>query len=170
MTTATIFYNSPLGTLEISADEAGIHKLLFVSTAKNGMKETNRVEYAAPTNTVLKNCVAQLNDYFSGNNLNFDLSLLQKGTPFQQNVWDELLNIQPGQTISYLQLSKKLGNVKAIRAVGTANGKNNIAIIVPCHRVIGSKGDLVGYAGDLWRKKWLLEHEAKYTNGVQTLF
>ena len=170
MTTETIFYNSPLGTLEISADEACIHKLLFVSTAKNGIKETNTIEYKVPTNAVLKNCVAQLNEYFSGNNLNFDLSLLQKGTPFQQNVWNELVNIQPGQTISYLQLSKKMGNVKAIRAVGTANGKNNIAIIVPCHRVIGSKGDLVGYAGDLWRKKWLLEHEAKYTNGVQSLF
>lgn len=170
MKTATIFYNSPLGTLEISAEDTSICKLLFVSTAKNGIEETNRVEYTAPTNTVLKKAVTQLNDYFSGNNLHFDLSLLQKGTPFQQNVWKELVNIQPGQTISYLQLSKNLGNVKAIRAVGTANGKNNIAIIVPCHRVIGSKGDLVGYAGDLWRKKWLLDHEAKYTNGVQTLF
>ena len=170
MTTETIFYNSPLGTLEISANEECISKLLFVSTAKNGMKEINRVENTIPTTAVLKNCVAQLNEYFSGNNLNFDLPLNQKGTSFQQNVWEELVKIQPGQTISYLQLSKNLANVKAIRAVGTANGKNNIAIIVPCHRVIGSKGDLVGYAGDLWRKKWLLEHEAKYVNGVQSLF
>lgn len=89
---------------------------------------------------------------------------------FQEKVWQELLKIAPGQTISYMQLSKRLGDVKAIRAVGTANGKNTVAIIVPCHRVIGSNGDLVGYGGELWRKKWLLDHEAKYSNGVQTLF
>lgn len=170
MLTETIFYNSPLGTLEITADENNIHKLLFISTAKNGVHETNTIEYKVPTTAVLKNCVTQLNDYFSGSNLNFDLPLHQNGTSFQQRVWSELLNIQPGQTLSYLQLSKKLENIKAIRAVGTANGKNNIAIIVPCHRVIGSNGALVGYAGDLWRKKWLLDHEAKYTNGVQSLF
>jgi methylated-DNA-[protein]-cysteine S-methyltransferase len=73
-------------------------------------------------------------------------------------------------TISYLELSKRIGNVKAIRAVGTANGNNSICIIVPCHRVIGSNGDLIGYGGDLWRKQWLLEHEGKIANGVQTLF
>ena len=114
--------------------------------------------------------MAQLEDYFSGKNLKFDLALGQQGTDFQQKVWAELCNISEGKSISYHELSRRLGNVKAIRAAGTANGKNNIAIIVPCHRVIGSNGTLVGYAGGLWRKKWLLEHEAKCCNGLQTLF
>ena len=94
----------------------------------------------------------------------------QVGTEFQQSVWNELARIPYGRTISYHELSKRIGNTKAIRAVGSANGNNNICIIVPCHRVIGSNGDLVGYGGDLWRKKWLLEHEGKTVNGVQTLF
>ena len=102
--------------------------------------------------------------------MEFDLPMNQKGTEFQQKVWAALLNIKAGNAISYLILSKRLGDVKAIRAVGTANGRNNISIIVPCHRVIGSNGTLVGYGGDVWRKQWLLEHEAKYTNGVQSLF
>ena len=85
-------------------------------------------------------------------------------------MWEQLLKINYGKTISYLELSKRVGDAKAIRAVGTTNGKNQIAIIVPCHRVIGSDGSLTGYAGELWRKKWLLEHEGKYANGVQTLF
>jgi methylated-DNA-[protein]-cysteine S-methyltransferase len=91
-------------------------------------------------------------------------------TVFQQEVWKELMNIPFGKTISYHELSKRIKNIKAIRAVGAANGNNSIAIIVPCHRVIGRNGDLVGYAGDLWRKQWLLEHEAKLENGVQMLF
>ncbi|RYF79998.1 MAG: methylated-DNA--[protein]-cysteine S-methyltransferase [Chitinophagaceae bacterium] len=100
----------------------------------------------------------------------FKLPIKQAGTTFQQQVWKALQDIGPGKTISYLKLSKQLGNAKAIRAVGTANGKNNIAIIVPCHRVIGSNGSLVGYSGELWRKQWLLQHEAKYLQGVQSLF
>ena len=95
---------------------------------------------------------------------------MQAGTSFQQTVWAALRHIPHGKTLSYLQLSKNIGNKKAIRAVGAANGKNNIVIIVPCHRVIGSNGTLVGYGGDLWRKQWLLAHEAKYCNGVQMLF
>ncbi|HSN59418.1 MAG TPA: methylated-DNA--[protein]-cysteine S-methyltransferase [Ferruginibacter sp.] len=166
----SIYYKSPVGDLKISGNDTSIRELLFVDTNKNGSIENNSRAYLIPTSIVLKNCITQMDDYFSGRNLKFDLTLLQRGTSFQQQVWSELINIPAGQTISYLQLSKNLGNVKAIRAVGTANGKNNIAIIVPCHRVIGSNGDLVGYAGDLWRKKWLLAHEAKYVNGVQSLF
>ena len=94
----------------------------------------------------------------------------QDGTIFQQRVWSELLAIPYGKTISYLTLAKRLGDPKAIRAAASTNGKNNIAIIVPCHRVIGSNNDLVGYAGGLWRKRWLLEMETKITYGVQTLF
>ncbi|MCK5677367.1 MAG: methylated-DNA--[protein]-cysteine S-methyltransferase, partial [Flavobacteriaceae bacterium] len=89
----------------------------------------------------------------------FDLKLNPQGTDFQQNVWNELQRIPYGKTTSYLDQSKKMGNVKAIRAIASANGKNPIWIIIPCHRVIGSDGSLTGYAGGLWRKKWLLEHE-----------
>ncbi|MBL0356810.1 MAG: methylated-DNA--[protein]-cysteine S-methyltransferase [Chitinophagaceae bacterium] len=119
---------------------------------------------------LIQQCILQLQEYFEGKRKTFDLPLQQKGSAFQQNVWAQLLNISYGKTISYLELSKRVGDVKAIRAVGTANGKNQLAIIIPCHRVIGSDGSLTGYAGELWRKKWLLEHEGKFANGVQTLF
>jgi methylated-DNA-[protein]-cysteine S-methyltransferase len=98
------------------------------------------------------------------------LPIAHTGTEFQRKVWDQLILIPYGATISYLLLSKALGNVKAIRAVGAANGKNKISIIVPCHRVIGSTGQMVGYGGEIWRKKWLLEHEAKHQHGVRKLF
>ena len=94
----------------------------------------------------------------------------QHGTDFQQRVWNELLGIPFGKTISYLELARRLGDIKSIRAAASANGKNNIVIVVPCHRVIGSHNDLVGYGGGIWRKRWLLEHEAKIAHGVQTLF
>ena len=92
------------------------------------------------------------------------------GVSFQKKVWSELEKIPYGKTISYLQLAKKIGDVKAIRAAAGANGKNKLPIVVPCQRVIGSHGELVGYAGGLWRKQWLNEHEAKFASGVQTLF
>ena len=94
----------------------------------------------------------------------------QEGTPFQTKVWHELLNIPYGKTISYLELSRRLGDTKVVRAAASANGKNNISIIVPCHRVIGANRDLVGYGGGLWRKRWLLALENRIANGVQTLF
>ncbi len=108
--------------------------------------------------------------YFNGELRQFELPLHQPGTPFQQDVWNLLATIPYGKTISYMDLAKKTGDTKATRAVANANGKNNIAIIIPCHRVIGSNKELTGYAGGLWRKKWLLEHEAKIAHGVQTLF
>lgn len=119
---------------------------------------------------MLINCVEQLIQYFNGQRRVFELPLNQTGTPFQQEVWNLLVTIPFGKTISYLDLARKTGDSKATRAVANANGRNNIAIIVPCHRVIGSNKDLVGYAGGLWRKKWLLEHEMKVAYGVQTLF
>lgn len=109
---------------------------------------------------VLEDAVYQLQEYFEGQRETFNLQLNPQGTPFQQGVWEELLKIPYGKTMSYLELSKKLDNVKAIRAVAAANGKNPLWIIVPCHRVIGSDGSLTGYAGGLHRKKWLLEHES----------
>jgi len=119
---------------------------------------------------VAAKCKAQFDEYFSGKRKIFDLPIKQSGTLFQEKVWNELIKIPFGKTISYLQLSQKIGNVKLIRAVGTANGRNNLAIVVPCHRVIGSDGSLTGYAGGLSRKQWLLEHENKYANGVNLLF
>lgn len=94
----------------------------------------------------------------------------QEGTAFQRDVWNELMAIPFGRTISYIELARRIGDPKATRAVANANGRNNVAIIVPCHRVIGANKELIGYGGGLWRKKWLLEHEAKIAHGVQTLF
>jgi methylated-DNA-[protein]-cysteine S-methyltransferase len=115
-------------------------------------------------------CVEQLIQYFQGARRQFELPINQQGSDFQQSVWSELMLIPYGRTISYLELARKTGDTKATRAVANANGKNNVCIIVPCHRVIGSNKELVGYSGGLWRKKWLLELEAKVAHGVQTLF
>ena len=166
----SIYYNSPLGILQITSRGNTISELSFVNRKGSVKIKDEDAVFDKPRSAVMKKCIAQLNKYFSGKLFEFDLALAQEGTDFQQEVWSGLLKIKYGRTESYLSLSKRLGNPKAIRAVGTANGRNNIAIIVPCHRVIGSNGSLVGYGGDLWRKKWLLEHEAKYANGVQTLF
>lgn len=166
----TIYYKSPVGILKLTAEEDSLTELFFASTRKNGVKEEDINIFDNPVSPALQQTIAQLEEYFAGKRMEFDLPLNQKGTPFQQKVWAALMDIKAGNAISYLTLSKRLGDVKAIRAVGTANGRNNISIIVPCHRVIGSNGSLVGYGGDIWRKQWLLEHEAKYTNGVQSLF
>jgi methylated-DNA-[protein]-cysteine S-methyltransferase len=171
MNTETVYYKSPVGILEIRSNGSAISHVLFANSEWKGRAtDENTVSLDAPKTTAIKECIKQLEEYFAGKRFVFTLELAQEGTAFQQSVWKELLNIPYGQTISYLELSKRLGNVKAIRAVGTANGSNNISIIAPCHRVIGSNGSLVGYGGDLWRKKWLLEHEAKFAHGVQTLF
>jgi methylated-DNA-[protein]-cysteine S-methyltransferase len=119
---------------------------------------------------MLIQCIEQLIQYFNGERRIFELPINQTGTPFQQETWSLLMTIPYGKTISYLQLAIKTGDPKATRAVASANGKNNVAIIVPCHRVIGANRELVGYSGGLWRKKWLLEHEMKVAYGVQTLF
>ncbi|HJS00733.1 MAG TPA: methylated-DNA--[protein]-cysteine S-methyltransferase [Flavobacterium sp.] len=140
---------TPLGIAEIIGDENGIS---VISIADEG-------EVSTEIPTILQEAVNQLNDYFDGKRTDFDFKLNPKGTEFQQKVWLGLLEIPFGKTMSYLELSKKLGDVKAIRAVASANGKNPLWIVVPCHRVIGTDGSLTGYAGGLWRKKWLLEHE-----------
>lgn len=155
---------TPIGKIAIQADDAAVNAVLFVKEDENTMASERSCH------PIIARCAVQLHEYFAGQRKTFDLPLQQKGSPFQQNVWEQLLKINYGKTISYLELSKRVGDAKAIRAVGTTNGKNQIAIIVPCHRVIGSDGSLTGYAGELWRKKWLLEHEGKFANGVQTLF
>ena len=158
------YYHSPVGLLKISGTNDYISEVTFHDTTK---KVEGNKKHITP---MLINCVEQLIQYFNGERRIFELPLNQTGTPFQQGVWSELIAIPYGKTISYLDLARKTGDTKATRAVANANGKNNIAIIVPCHRVIGSNKDLVGYAGGLWRKKWLLELEAKVAHGVQTLF
>jgi methylated-DNA-[protein]-cysteine S-methyltransferase len=154
---------TPVGPVSIQANDDAV---TAVSFHNNDMAPVEN----GSSHPLIQKCAAQLQEYFEGKRKIFDLPLQQQGSAFQQNVWTQLLKIDYGKTVSYLELSKRIGDVKAIRAVGTTNGKNQIAIIVPCHRVIGSDGSLTGYAGGLWRKKWLLEHEGKFANGVQTLF
>jgi methylated-DNA-[protein]-cysteine S-methyltransferase len=165
-----VYYQSPVGVLEIRSTGSSISDVLFVNSWKGVQLNESELSFVKPKSPVIKACIKQLDEYFAGTRTAFTIHTSQVGTVFQQTVWKELCNIPYGRTISYLELSKRIGNVKAIRAVGTANGNNSISIIVPCHRVIGSDGTLVGYGGDLWRKKWLLEHEGKIANGVQTLF
>lgn len=145
------FIQTPLGIAKLEGDEQG---LAVVSVLNNENKTTGIIP------EVLEDAVYQLQEYFEGKRTEFSLNLNPQGTDFQKRVWAELENIPYGKTISYLDMSKKLGDVKAIRAAAAANGKNPLWIIVPCHRVIGSDGSLTGYAGGLHRKKWLLEHES----------
>jgi methylated-DNA-[protein]-cysteine S-methyltransferase len=154
----TAYIKTPIGIAKIVGDENGIST---ISVADDGF-----CSEIIPT--VIDETVSQLNDYFEGKRTDFTFKLNPSGTEFQQKVWKGLLEIPFGKTISYLELSEKLGDVKAIRAVATANGKNPLWIVVPCHRVIGTDGSLTGYAGGLWRKKWLLEHENPSTQ--QSLF
>jgi methylated-DNA-[protein]-cysteine S-methyltransferase len=154
----TAYIKTPLGIATIIGDENGIS---VISVSDEG-------EISTTIPAVLKEAVNQLNDYFEGKRNDFNFKLNPKGTEFQQKVWKGLLEIPFGKTCSYMDLSKKLGDVKAIRAVASANGKNPLWIVVPCHRVIGTDGSLTGYAGGLWRKKWLLEHENPTTQ--QSLF
>ena len=154
----SVIVHTPLGFAEITGDENGL-----VSITVSDMERPLDI-----IPEVLEDAVHQLKEYFEGVRKTFDLTLNPQGTDFQKRVWEALLAIPFGKTVSYLELSKRLGDVKAIRAVAAANGKNPLWIVVPCHRVIGSNGDLVGYAGGLHRKKWLLEHESP--SKQQTLF
>lgn len=154
----TVYIKTPLGMATIIGDENGIISIEVCDEA----------EVSSTIPRVLQEVVTQLSEYFEGKRKDFDLKLNPKGTEFQQKVWKALLEIPYGKTRTYLEQSKILGDVKAIRAVASANGKNPLWIVVPCHRVIGSDGSLTGYAGGLWRKKWLLEHENPSTQ--QSLF
>ena len=142
--------SSPLGMLEITGSHGVIFSVQFLDNKK-----------AKPTKVPasLQKCATQLEEYFSWKRKTFDVPLQPNGTSFQRHVWDALLKIPFGKTTSYLKLSRQLGDEKSIRAVASANGKNPIGIIIPCHRVIGSHGEMVGYAGGIKRKEWLLAHE-----------
>ncbi len=152
------YYDSPIGILELVATDNGLTGLYFAEENKDDER----------LNAILENTIQQLDEYFNEGRKEFDLPLDIQGTDFQKNVWEQLLTIPFGMTKTYLDIAKNLGDRNSLRAVGLANGKNKIAIIIPCHRVIGAKGDLTGFAGGIWRKKWLLDHESKYVQG--TLF
>ncbi len=154
MSSESIVYHSPIGFIEIKGTQDFVNAIIFHDEDPNIPPFIETEE-----NTLLKVAHDQIKEYFENGLRNFTIPILQEGTHFQQAVWKELIEIPFGKTISYLQLAKNLGDPKKIRAAGSANGKNNIAIVVPCHRVIGSDGNLVGYAGGLWRKEWLLIHE-----------
>lgn len=148
----TTYYLTPVGIAKISEDDGYISSIT--------LHNEEEVIIEDPQSDLLKVTIKQLDEYFAGERKFFDLPLKQSGTDFQQQVWQQLLAIEYGSTVSYAQLSNQMKNPLAIRAIAAANGKNSLWIVVPCHRVIGSDGSLTGYAGGLWRKQWLLEHEA----------
>ncbi len=146
---ARAYFSSPVGDLLIESENEKIITLGF-------LKDSKQEEMLSPA---IEQCKAELDEYFSGHRKFFSFALDLRGTEFQIKVWSELLNIPFGKTISYEELAIRIGNIKSIRAVGLANGQNPIAIVVPCHRVIGKNGELVGYGGGLEKKIWLLQHE-----------
>ncbi len=152
------YIKTSIGIAEIVGDENGISSI--------SVSDEGTISSTVPAE--LQPAVDQINEYFNGERTNFDFKINPKGTDFQQKVWKGLIEIPYGKTRTYLEQSKVLGDAKAIRAVASANGKNPLWIVIPCHRVIGSDGSLTGYAGGLWRKKWLLEHENPTTQ--QSLF
>ncbi|MGD1848552.1 MAG: methylated-DNA--[protein]-cysteine S-methyltransferase [Salibacteraceae bacterium] len=155
MSEESYLMESPLGTLALKANDDGLMEVLF-------SKETPD---SGNVPKLLENPVEQLRAYFSGQRKHFDLALNPQGTDFQKRVWKRLEEIPYGHTASYLDIARQLGDEKATRAVGAANGKNPIAVVVPCHRVVGSDRSLTGYAGGIQNKKWLLELEH---GGVQS--
>lgn len=167
---------TPLGLTKITGNQDGVASITVLNPTNLSNQEPKIGSLQSEQATTitenipetLQDCVTQLHEYFKGSRKQFCLKLNPKGTNFQKRVWNALQTIPYGKTTSYLQLSKQLGDVKAIRAVANANGKNPLWIIIPCHRVIGSDGSLTGYAGGLHRKQWLLEHESPYTQ--QSLF
>lgn len=146
---AVDYLDTPIGLLEIGASESGLTRVIFCESKNRPVK----------TNSLVNLAKQQLTDYFNGERQRLELPLAQRGTDFQETVWRYLQTIGFGETVSYTDVAHGIGKPKAVRAVGTANGKNRLSIIVPCHRVIGHNGALAGYAGGVARKKWLLEHE-----------
>ena len=151
-------FQSPVGPLLLAGSKAG---LLLVSFA-SGNRPRNVDPEWRPDTTAFLEVVQQLQSYFAGQRKNFDLALILQGTDFQKRVWTALRTIPAGQTTSYGAIAQTLGTAGASRAVGAANGANPIAIVVPCHRVIGSNGSLTGYGGGLDRKTWLIDHERRW--------
>jgi methylated-DNA-[protein]-cysteine S-methyltransferase len=154
-------YQSPIGVIEIIGTEKAIYSILFSE------KESPENQIDDQTPQVLITCYKQLDAYFSGKSHNFSFPIEMGGTPFQRQVWNALTHIPYAATGSYKDIASIIGNKKAVRAVGSANGRNKLCIVIPCHRIIGANGTLTGYAGGLWRKEWLLRHEQKWkTNTI----
>ncbi|MFJ7467536.1 methylated-DNA--[protein]-cysteine S-methyltransferase [Peribacillus frigoritolerans] len=149
-------YESPIGVIEISGTNDAIYSILF---AERDTKINIRQDQ---TPKVLAECLSQLDEYFKGERREFTFPYILEGTIFQKNVWNALTGILYANTGSYKDIAVSIGNEKAIRAVGSANGRNKLSIVIPCHRIIGSNGKLTGYAGGLWRKEWLLQHERNF--------
>lgn len=158
--TAITYMDSPLGKIKIVGDADAIKMVGFVDG------EERATDGILPL--VVRNCKKQLREYFDGKRKEFNIPLAPEGTDFQKDVWNTLLEIPFGKTSTYAKQSVKLGDIKKIRAVGTANGKNPVAVIIPCHRVIGTDGSLTGYAGGLDKKEWLLRHENSLPGQNQT--
>jgi methylated-DNA-[protein]-cysteine S-methyltransferase len=156
-----LIFSTPIGIISIEGDNESIYSILFLD------KETAETN---SDNALLQQAKTQLLDYFSGARKTFDLPLKFSGSDFQNRVWSELQQIPFGETSTYMKMAIKLGDVKNIRAAASANGKNPFAIVVPCHRVVGTNGSLMGYAGGLWRKQWLLDHEQKVLGKYNKLF
>jgi len=150
MTEEIVYHKTPIGIARIIGSEKGLKSVSILD---------DKIEPTKEIPNILKNCVDQLDEYFQKKRTIFNLKLDLDGTHFQNEVWKELCEIPYAKTVSYREQSIKMGHEKAIRAIASANGKNPIWLIIPCHRVIGSDGSLTGYAGGIWRKKWLLEHE-----------
>lgn len=146
------YYKTPVGIAELT-EEDGFISSVHILDDEPEVKPTD--------SPLLNEVISQLDEYFAGTRKVFDFPIKQQGRDFQQQVWLQLQQIDYGKTISYAQQANKMNSPLAIRAIASANGKNNLWVVVPCHRVIGSDGNLTGYAGGLWRKQWLLEHEAK---------
>ncbi|MBN1299709.1 MAG: methylated-DNA--[protein]-cysteine S-methyltransferase [Melioribacteraceae bacterium] len=153
-------YKSPIGILEITATDKGIRKISFSETPVNKISTLN---------PIIENCKKELNEYFEGERKNFGVKLDLAGTEFQKLVWMTLTTIPYGETVTYLKIAELIGDTKSVRAVGMANSRNCVPVIVPCHRVVGSNGNLTGYAGGLWRKDWLLKHELQYSKNEKQL-
>lgn len=154
-----VYHRTPIGFVRITEEDNFITSVYLLDEEFD--------EVPAPT-PLLAGAVRQLDEYFAGTRRVFDLPLRQSGSGFQQQVWQELQKIPYGTTISYMQQAKRMGNLPGIRAIASANGKNHLVIVVPCHRVIGSDGSLTGFGCGVWRKKWLLEHEARVMGRGQT--
>ncbi|GAB3946363.1 methylated-DNA--[protein]-cysteine S-methyltransferase [Spirosoma harenae] len=161
----THYFSSPLGLVRISGDEQGV--TVISCTDVPTVESVQETETKDLPNGPVRQAVDQLNEYFAGTRQTFDFPINPAGTTFQQTVWKALLDVPFGTTLSYLTLTRRIGDEKAIRAVAAANGKNPLWIVVPCHRIIGSDGSLTGYAGGLWRKQWLLEHEGAFARPSQ---
>lgn len=159
------YYQSEIGLLEIVGTSQVINAINFIEVEE---KSQNLDEADMPP--AVAECLTQLDEYFKGERQAFSLNLGPEGTEFQKAVWRQVTTIPYGQTASYLDIARLIGDKKAVRAVGAANGQNRIVIIIPCHRVVGSNGKLTGYGGGLWRKAWLLNHERRFSSGQVALF